>query len=118
VWWEDGAPDFNRHLVANTPNRDWHARAAAWGAELDRLLDHRAPGASVCPSEVARAARPQDWRRYLGEVRVVARLLARQGAIRITQHGQVMDPDAAIRGAIRLSRPVRQASQPGSHVSA
>ena len=22
VWWNDGAPDYNRHLVANTPYRD------------------------------------------------------------------------------------------------
>ena len=24
VWWQDGAKDFNRHLVKNTPYRDWH----------------------------------------------------------------------------------------------
>lgn len=23
VWWEDGAPDFNRHFVKNTPYRAW-----------------------------------------------------------------------------------------------
>lgn len=22
VWWDDGAPDYNRHLVKNTPYRD------------------------------------------------------------------------------------------------
>lgn len=25
VWWHDGAPDFNRKLVANTPYADWYA---------------------------------------------------------------------------------------------
>ncbi|MGZ8338080.1 MAG: hypothetical protein ACXWU9_00750 [Telluria sp.] len=25
VWWTDGAPDFNRRLVANTPYAQWHA---------------------------------------------------------------------------------------------
>ncbi|MDC0707470.1 hypothetical protein POL68_03210 [Stigmatella sp. ncwal1] len=25
VWWKDGAPDFNRHLVKNTPYADWYA---------------------------------------------------------------------------------------------
>jgi hypothetical protein len=25
VWWEDGAPDFNRHLARNTPYADWFA---------------------------------------------------------------------------------------------
>lgn len=23
VWWEDGAPDFNRHLARNTPYAEW-----------------------------------------------------------------------------------------------
>lgn len=26
VWWEDGAQDFNRHLVKNTPYRDWYEK--------------------------------------------------------------------------------------------
>jgi hypothetical protein len=25
VWWEDGAPDFNRHLVKNSPYAIWHS---------------------------------------------------------------------------------------------
>lgn len=24
VWWTDGARDFNRHLVKNTPYAEWH----------------------------------------------------------------------------------------------
>ena len=24
-WWDDGAPDYNRHKVANTPYADWFA---------------------------------------------------------------------------------------------
>lgn len=24
-WWDDGAPDLNRHLVKNSPYRDWWA---------------------------------------------------------------------------------------------
>ena len=24
VWWQDGAKDFNRHLVKNTPYREWY----------------------------------------------------------------------------------------------
>jgi hypothetical protein len=27
VWWNDGAPDFNRHAVKNTPYADWYAKA-------------------------------------------------------------------------------------------
>ena len=25
VWWTDGAPDYNRRMVANTPYSDWFA---------------------------------------------------------------------------------------------
>lgn len=24
VWWEDGAPDYGRHLVRNTPYAEWY----------------------------------------------------------------------------------------------
>jgi hypothetical protein len=24
VWWDDGAPDYNRHMVANTPYAAWY----------------------------------------------------------------------------------------------
>ena len=27
-WWTDGAPDYNRHLVKNTPYAQWYAGAA------------------------------------------------------------------------------------------
>ncbi len=23
VWWDDGAPDYNRHMAVNTPYADW-----------------------------------------------------------------------------------------------
>ena len=25
-WWADGTPDYNRHLVKNTPYAEWHAQ--------------------------------------------------------------------------------------------
>ena len=28
VWWTDGAPDFNRRMVANTPYAAWYAALA------------------------------------------------------------------------------------------
>lgn len=28
VWWSDGAKDFNRCLVKNTPYADWYSRVA------------------------------------------------------------------------------------------
>ncbi|KRP56461.1 hypothetical protein [Pseudomonas trivialis] len=29
VWWDDGAPDLNRHKVGNTPYSQWHASLTA-----------------------------------------------------------------------------------------
>jgi hypothetical protein len=26
VWWTDGAPDYNRRMVVNTPYADWYAK--------------------------------------------------------------------------------------------
>ena len=26
VWWQDGAPDLNRHMARNTPYADWFAK--------------------------------------------------------------------------------------------
>jgi hypothetical protein len=28
VWWDDGAPDLNRHMAKNTPYADWYASLA------------------------------------------------------------------------------------------
>lgn len=29
VWWTDGAPDYKRRMVANTPYAEWYAALAA-----------------------------------------------------------------------------------------
>ena len=29
VWWDDGAPDFNRKMARNTPYADWYEKIAA-----------------------------------------------------------------------------------------
>ncbi len=29
VWWEDGSPDYNRHLVKNTPYQKWYDQEIA-----------------------------------------------------------------------------------------
>jgi hypothetical protein len=31
VWWTDGAPDYNKRLVKNTPYADWYAGLAGAG---------------------------------------------------------------------------------------
>ncbi|MEM9494160.1 MAG: DUF3253 domain-containing protein, partial [Myxococcota bacterium] len=76
------------------------------------LLDRRRDGASICPSEVARAVsaergedagttNPAPWRALMEPVRRAARRLAHRGVIDITQRGAVVDPTAFV-GPIRL----------------
>ena len=104
VWWDDGAPDYGRRLVRNTPYAEWYERSTRWHDLIARLLDARAGDASICPSEVARAAGVPNWRSHLDEVRHVARHLASRGVIAITQRGRAIQPDSPIRGPIRFRR--------------
>jgi len=69
------------------------------------LLAARAPDATICPSEAARAlaADGADWRALMPAVRRVAAALAGQGRLRVTQQGREVDALAA-RGPIRLGR--------------
>jgi len=69
------------------------------------LLARRDAASSVCPSEVARALWPAAWREHLDDVRAVARVLAAQGRLRITQRGRVLDPHAPWHGPVRLATP-------------
>lgn len=50
VWWDDGAPDFNRHLARNTPYADWFAALSDAEPEPRRS----APPASDPPRRRAR----------------------------------------------------------------
>lgn len=68
------------------------------------LLSRRGPGASICPSEVAKAADPEGWRRLMGHVRATAVGLARAGRLEITRKGRPADPDT-LKGVYRLRLP-------------
>lgn len=70
-------------------------------AKTFALLEARAEGRTICPSEVARALWPQDWRPRMDEVRAVAYDLADAGRLEITQKGEVVDGRRAC-GPIRL----------------
>ncbi|HEX3888159.1 MAG TPA: DUF3253 domain-containing protein [Phenylobacterium sp.] len=74
------------------------------------LLAKVAPGKSVSPEEVARAADPEGWRRTLGHVRAVARGLARQEKLVILRHNKPADPDD-FKGVYRLRLPTEVASE-------
>lgn len=67
------------------------------------LLAERAPGKSICPSEVARAL-SDDWRPLMGHVRAEAARMAVEGRLLVTQRGKVVDAETA-RGPIRLALP-------------
>jgi hypothetical protein len=77
-------------------------------AELERvllsLLGQRAGGATVCPSEAARAVGTDDgWRALMEPARRAARRLVAAGEVEITQGGRVVDPSTA-KGPIRVRR--------------
>jgi hypothetical protein len=76
-------------------------------AELEqvilRLLSQRAPGASICPSDAARAVRSGHWRDLMDEVRAAAGRLAAEGRVDVTQGGQPVDI-ASARGPVRIRR--------------
>lgn len=74
------------------------------------LVARRAQGRSICPSEVARVLSPDDWRPLMPKIRDVARRLAREGRVVVTQGGDVRDPDADWRGPIRIAQPPLSAS--------
>lgn len=69
-------------------------------AAILQLTAQRGPDKSICPSEVARALRP-DWHALLPAVRQAAARLAAAGQIEILRHGRPVDP-AAFKGVIRL----------------
>jgi hypothetical protein len=68
------------------------------------LLEQRAEGRTICPSEAARSLAPEDWRPLMDPVREVAYAMADDGRLEVTQKGEVVDGRAA-RGPIRLRRP-------------
>lgn len=76
--------------------------AALERAVLD-LLDRRAPGATICPSEAARAVDPDGWRELMDDARAAACRLVDAGDVEVTQGGAVVDP-ATARGPIRIRR--------------
>lgn len=70
-------------------------------AILDILAD-RARGASMCPSEAARAVASNDaWPHLMEPARRAARRLERAGRIEIMQKGRAVDP-SEFRGPVRI----------------
>jgi hypothetical protein len=80
-------------------------------AQIFALLARRQPGATICPSEVARALAPAGgaWRDQMHHVRQVALVLAQDGRLRVTRAGEPVDATAP-GGPIRLGLPGAQGS--------
>lgn len=73
------------------------------------MLSGRAAGATICPSEAARAVAGDDdeaWRDLMEPARRAARRLVSTGEVEITQGGRVVDPSTA-KGPIRVRRVTR-----------
>lgn len=67
------------------------------------LLATRADGATICPSEAARAVGGDGWRELMEPARAAARRLVAAGEVEVTQGGAVVDP-ATAKGPIRVRR--------------
>ena len=66
------------------------------------LLQQRARGATICPSEAARRLAGDDgWRPLMERTRRAARRLAAAGRVEITQRGHPVDPSKA-KGPVRI----------------
>jgi len=65
------------------------------------MVTDRGADKTICPSEVARALFPDEWRGHMDEVRQCAVDLQRKGQVSITQKGKPIDGDN-IKGPIRI----------------
>lgn len=79
------------------------ANAASIEGTIIALLRERDGDATICPSEVARAMFPDDWRTRMEAVRRVARKMEGKGTVVGKQGGKRVDL-ATVRGAIRIGR--------------
>jgi hypothetical protein len=66
-----------------------------------RMATDRGADKTICPSEVARALFPDEWRGHMEEVRQHAFDLQRTGQVSITQKGEPIDAKN-IKGPIRI----------------
>lgn len=73
---------------------------------IRELLARRRDGATICPSEAARAVHPGDWCAHMDHAREAAFTMADRGELEVTQRGEVVDGRTA-RGPIRLRFPAR-----------
>lgn len=66
-----------------------------------RILDERGPKKTACPSTIAKEVSETSWDQLMPVVREVAKKLADEDQIQVTQQGEPVDPVDAT-GPIRL----------------
>ncbi len=90
---------------------------SAYGAEIEHgilaLLSLRAPGKTICPSEVARRLGGANWRHLMEPVRQAAWHLADLGQVVVLKSGRPVARDAAL-GPIRIALHTDCAARQGS----
>ena len=83
-------------------------RDAAIEQAILALLAERAPGKTICPSEVARTLAGDaeaQWRPMMPAVRNAADRLASEGRLQVLQRGHAVASAVQAVGPIRLARP-------------
>jgi hypothetical protein len=103
-----GVGGCQRDSISGMPRSDLDpGMATAIEDRIFELLASRQPGATICPSEVARSLVAPDgpWRDLMPQVREVAQGLAEADRLYVTRGG--VPVDAISRGGpIRLGRPL------------
>lgn len=87
-------------------NAGGHQQVLQLERAILELLDGRAPTATICPSDAARAVYAGDddgWRALMEPARRATRRLMEAGAVEITQGGRRVEPDE-VHGPIRVRR--------------
>ena len=104
-WRKAWARDWDqvRYCSSGCRKRGVTATDAALEATLVDLLAKGSAGATICPSEAARAVGGEDWEKLHEPARRAARRLVATGTFELTQGGRVVDPSTA-RGPILLRR--------------
>lgn len=74
---------------------------AALERSIIALLRARKRGATICPSEAARAVGGPAWESLMEPARAAARRLVARGETEITQGGRIVDPSTA-KGPVRV----------------
>ncbi|MEL6566786.1 MAG: DUF3253 domain-containing protein [Pseudomonadota bacterium] len=78
--------------------------AAVIRSVILELIEEHGAGKTICPSEAARVASPEDWRGLMKTVRREAVAMALDGQVSIMRKGKPVDP-LDFKGVYRIGLP-------------